>query len=118
MSVRRGDVVLIDAPFVTRPGSKIRPMLVVQTDVNNARMANTIVVTISTNLSRSREPTQVLIDVGTPAGRQSGLLASSVASCENLLTIRQAHVIRTIGRLPGSVMHEVDEALKASLGLS
>ncbi len=118
MSVRRGDVVLIDVPFLTRPGSKIRPMLVVQTDANNTRMANTIVATISSNISRSHEPTQVLIDVGSPAGQQSGLLATSVASCENLLTVRQAHVIRTIGRLPAGVMHEVDEALKASLGLS
>lgn len=43
MTIKRGDVVLIDAPFITRPGSKIRPMLVVQNDTNNARMANTIV---------------------------------------------------------------------------
>ena len=93
-------------------------MLVVQTDTNNARMANTIVATISTNIGRSHEPTQVLIDVGTPAGQQSGLLATSVVSCENLLTVRQAHVIRSIGRLPADLMHGVAEALKASLGLS
>ena len=42
MSVQRGDVVLINAPFVTRPGSKIRPMLVIQNDTNNQRMGNTI----------------------------------------------------------------------------
>jgi mRNA interferase MazF len=118
MSLRRGDVVLIDVPFLTRPGSKIRPMLVVQADVNNARMANTILVTISTNVGRSHQPTQVLIDVRTPAGSQSGLLATSVVSCENLLTVRQSHVIRTIGRLPAELMRGVDEALKASLGLS
>ena len=57
MSVKRGDVVLLNAPFVTRPGSKIRPMLVVQSDRNNARMQNTILAAITTNVSRSAEPT-------------------------------------------------------------
>jgi len=117
MSIKRGDVVLLDAPFLTRPGSKIRPMLVVQNDRNNARMGNTIVAVITTNLSRSHEATQVLIDVATPAGKQSGLLATSVVSCENLLTVRQAHVRRTLGTLPPELMQEVDEALVESLGL-
>jgi mRNA interferase MazF len=90
MSVARGDVVILNAPFVTRPGSKLRPMLVVQNDRNNARMANTILATITTNISRSAEPTQVLIDPQTPEGRISGLLSRSVVSCENLLTVRQA----------------------------
>lgn len=117
MSINRGDVVLLDAPFLTRPGSKIRPMLAVQNDRNNARMGNTIVAVITTNLSRSHEATQVLIDVATPAGEQSGLLATSVGSCENLLTVRQAHVRRTLGTLPPEWMQEVGGSLMVSLGL-
>jgi mRNA-degrading endonuclease toxin of MazEF toxin-antitoxin module len=53
MSIRRGDVVLINAPFVTHPGGKIRPMLVIQNDANNQRMQNTILATISTNTRRA-----------------------------------------------------------------
>lgn len=118
MSVKRGDVVLLNAPFVTRPGSKIRPMLVVQSDRNNARMQNTILAAITTNVSRSAEPTQVFIDISSPAGQQSGLLNDSVVSCENLITARQSHVIRTIGGLPAEDMHQVDDALKESLDIS
>ena len=48
-----------------------------------AHMQNTIVAFITTNLSRSHLPTQVLIEVNAPAGQQSGLIADSVVSCEN-----------------------------------
>ena len=82
MTVSRGDVVILNAPFVSRPGSKVRPMLVVQNDRNNARMANTILATISTNTSRSAEPTQVVVDPQSPAGKSSGLLSLSVVSWE------------------------------------
>jgi len=116
MSLQRGDVVLATLPFVTRPGSKLRPVLVVQNDTNNGRMQNTIVAFITTNLSRSHLPTQVSIDVSTPAGQQSGLIADSVVTCENLITIRQSQA-RKIGSLPPDVMQQVDAALKVSLAL-
>jgi mRNA interferase MazF len=92
-------------------------MLVVQNDTNNARMANTILVFITTNLSRAAEPTQVLVDVQTPEGRTSGLKQTSVVSCENLLTVVQSDILRTIGRLPDRLMRRVDAALKVSLAL-
>ena len=117
MSVRRGDVVLLQAPFTSRAGAKARPMLVVQNDSNNARMANTILVFITTNLSRASEPTQVLVDVQTSEGRLSGPKQNSVVSCENLLTVVQRDILRTLGHIPGALMQRVDQALKASLGL-
>lgn len=117
MSIQRGDVVLINAPFVTRPGSKIRPMLVIQNDTNNRRMRNTILATITTNTARAGEPTQVMIDVSTPEGQQSGLINNSVVSTENLLTVKQTQITRTIGSLPTGLMDQVDVALKSSLDL-
>ena len=63
MSIRRGEVVLIDMPFAQGGGSKVRPALVVQSDNNNGRMANTIVAAITRNVSRVHEPTQLLIDI-------------------------------------------------------
>jgi len=80
MSARRGEVVLLSAPFASRKEAKTRPMLVVQNDTNNARMTNTIAVLITSNLSRAAQPTQVLIDPTTPEGQHSGLLRTSVIS--------------------------------------
>ncbi len=118
MTISRGDVVILNAPFVTGAGSKLRPMLVVQNDRNNGRMANTILATITTNKSRSNEPTQVLIDPRTQEGKSSGLLAPSVVSCENIITVRQAHIVRKIGRLTSQQMQLVNDALKSSLELA
>jgi mRNA interferase MazF len=117
MSVHRGDIVHIQAPFASRSGAKTRPMLVVQNDQNNARMANTILVFITSNTSRTAEPTQVLVDVSTPDGLGTGLKQTSVVSCENILTVVQGDILRTIGHLPAALMQRVDQALKVSLGL-
>jgi mRNA interferase MazF len=117
MTVQRGDIVLLKAPFASRTGAKTRPMLVVQNDHNNARMANTILVFITTNTRRSSEPTQVLIDISTPLGLQSGLKQTSVVSCENILTVVQNDILRTIGHLPDALMRQVDAALKVALDL-
>ena len=68
-------------------------MLVVQNDRNNSRMTNTILVFITTNLSRAAEPTQVLIDVTTPEGKPSGLKQTSVVSGENILTVVQTDIL-------------------------
>jgi mRNA interferase MazF len=107
MTVLRGDVVILNAPFVSRRGGKRRPMLVVQCDRNNGRMANTILAVITTNTSRSTEPTQVLIDPTIEPGKSSGLISQSVVSCENLITVQQNNIVRRIGRLSDQHMQLV-----------
>jgi mRNA interferase MazF len=117
MSLQRAEVVIVKFPFTSGSGAKVRPALVLQNDRNNARLTNVIVAAITTMTHRNSEPTQLFLDVTTPAGRQSGLLRDSVVSCENLATIEQSLVLRTIGSLPAETMNEVNECLKASLGL-
>ena len=118
MRVQRGDLVLVDYLYSDRTGSKVRPCLVVQNDQNNQRNDDTIVVTISTNTQRAQtEPTQLLIDLATAEGRQSGLLHTSAMQCENVLTIDCQFVLRKIGSLPVQFMQQVNDCLKASLGI-
>ena len=115
---KRGDVVLVRFPFSSGAGSKVRPALVVQNDTNNQRLANTIIVMITSTVARaSVEATQVLVELRTPAGRRSGLLHDSAVKCENLFTIEQSLILRTIGSLPPEMMSKVTDCLKASLDL-
>lgn len=51
MKVNRGEVVLVDYLFSDRTGSKVRPCLVVQNDINNRRLDDTIVAAISSNIA-------------------------------------------------------------------
>jgi mRNA interferase MazF len=118
MSVKRGDVVLVDYPFADATGSKVRPALVVQSDHNNARIANTVVAMITrrTHMAAS-EPTQVLVDPFSPDGQTTGLLTVSAITCENLFTVNQRRAIRTIGKASDAMMRAVDDCLKAALDL-
>jgi mRNA interferase MazF len=118
VSLRRGDVVLAWYPFASGAGGKRRPCLVIQNDLDNARLTNTVVVQITSNLRAASAPTQLLIKVNTPEGRQSGLLHDSLVSCNNLATIEQGLVAKTIGSLPVSVVTQVDACLKVALGLT
>lgn len=118
MKVHRGEVVFVDYPYSDRTGSKVRPCLVIQTDQNNSRLDDTIVVTITSRTARAAiEPTQLLIDIASAAGKQSGLLFTSAIQCENILTVDSNFVLRRIGSLPADVMLLVNECLKAALAI-
>jgi mRNA interferase MazF len=85
--MNRGEVVLLDWPFSSGHGSHIRPALLVQNDVDNRRLTNTIVAMITSQSARANKPTQFLINVSISEGKQSGLRVNSVVNCVNLFTI-------------------------------
>lgn len=119
MTVRRGDIVLVNLPFVSGTATKVRPVLVIQSDHNNERLSNTIIAAITSNTARAgREPTQFLIDTTTPEGQESGLKFNSAVTCEYLATIEQSRIGRRLGQLPTSAMRHIDNCLKAALGIA
>jgi len=112
-----GDVILVDFPFTSGGQSKVRPALVVQNDLDNHRLAKTILAMISGNLRRAAEPTHCLIDPGTADGASSGLHGPSVVVCVNLYTVEQADILRTIGHASATVLRQIDDCLRAALEL-
>ena len=116
--MKRGDLVLLDYPFSDASGSKVRPALVVSNDRENQRLTNTIVALVTKNLSRSHEPTQILIDIATSEGRRSGLKRNSAIVCTNLFTISQTKIHCVVGNLPPALMAKVDVCLRTALALS
>jgi mRNA interferase MazF len=115
MKFARGDVVLVDFSFSGGGASKVRPALVVQNDRDNARLKNTVVAMITSRTSRAAtERTQLFIDIGTPDGRQSGLIMNSAVNCVNLFTLEQTKVLRRLGRLTRGLKTKNDSSLKAA----
>lgn len=114
--MKRGDVAIIDYPFSDGGGRKLRPVLVVQSDANNALLTDTIVALITSRLHRSL-PTHVDVDPASAEGRLSGLRLVSRIQCENLYTIDQRFVLRIVGSLPAAVMQKVNQCLRISLDL-
>jgi mRNA-degrading endonuclease toxin of MazEF toxin-antitoxin module len=115
--MNRGDVVIVPFPFQDKPGEKIRPAVVVQSDAENLRLANTILAMITGNLDDAGQPAVVLVDPRTPDGAASGLNGPSLVKCYNLATTRQRRVLQVIGHLSDAVMQQVNHALKAALDL-
>ncbi len=97
----------------------MRPALVVQSDHNNVRLNDTIVAVITKTTHRAaREATQLLIDLNTPEGQQSGLLHTSAVKYEYLATVSLGDISRVIGSLPPATMLQIDLCLKAALAIS
>src|SRR5579862_4741536 len=114
MNVQRADVVPVDFPYPAGTGSKVRPALVVQNDRDNLRLLNTIVAQVTGTTHRALEATQVLVEVSTPDGIQSGLKFDSVVNCVNVVTLDKSRVLRKLGALPVRLMGQVRDALKAA----
>ena len=118
MNVRRGDVILVDFPFASGHGNKVRPAVVVQNDAYNARLRNTVIAMITSRLQRATtEPTQMLIDLSLPGGAQTGLLMNSAVNCCNLFTLEQSKILRSLGLFSPDLILSLDKCLKAALEL-
>jgi mRNA interferase MazF len=118
MSLQRGDIVLVQFPYTSGTGSKMRPALVVQSDQNNKRLSNVILAPITSTTHRQNEPTQFVVDPASAEGQGSGLKHPSVVTCENLSTVAQTLVKRRLGRLADPAMKKVNESLKEALGIA
>ncbi|MCY2990472.1 MAG: type II toxin-antitoxin system PemK/MazF family toxin [Planctomycetota bacterium] len=116
LRVNRGDVVLLPIAFVSGQGAKVRPAVVMQNDNLNARLNSTVVAIVtSTNVRAHTERSQLFIDIGTPDGRQTGLLHDSTVKAEHLDTVDQRDIVRRIGRFSPSLMQRLQECVEAAL---
>jgi mRNA interferase MazF len=111
---RRGDVCWADLgePRGSRP-AKRRPVLVIQANpYNDSKLSTTLVAVITSNTGLAAMPGNVFL----PAVA-SGLPKDSVLNVTALVTLDKADLGQPAGRLPRSLMTEVDRGLRRVLGL-
>jgi len=118
MNVLRGDIVTADYPHASGVGSKIRPVLLIQNDYYNTRIANVVIANITSNLKNARDKAHFFVGVSTSEGSRTGLRTDSVISCFNLATIRSDRIRNKIGRLSDQAMQKIDKCLKVALGIA
>ena len=106
--------ILIDWPYSDHTGSKLRPAVVVQADYLNGLIDDTVLVQI-TSKGHGIPGTEVILDPAIET--TSGLLHISYAFCPNVLTVEQALIDQTIGRLSDAAMRVIETRLKATLAL-
>ena len=115
MPFDRGDVVLVFFPDSNLRTAKRRPALVVQANRLQTGLAQTIVAMISSNMARVGHPSRVSVLHTSPGSKQMGLHTDSVIVTDNLATVLEQEIDRTIGHCPD--MPAVDAALQHTLGL-
>ena len=111
---KRGDVCWADLgePHGSKP-AKRRPVLVIQADpYNDSRLSTTLAAVITSNTGLATMPGNVFV----PA-IASGLPRDSVVNVTTLITVDKTDLEPAVGRLPASLLHEVDRGLRRVLGL-
>jgi mRNA-degrading endonuclease toxin of MazEF toxin-antitoxin module len=117
MRVNRGDVVMTRFPHASEIRGKKRPALVIQADRYNANVGHIVVAEITKNLTPVNDPAFVLIDLGTPEGKASGLDQDSLVSGLFLATVFSDRIDRVIGKLSAGLMQKVSVSLQVALQL-
>lgn len=106
MQIQRGDKVIVSLdPVRGSEQGKTRPCIIVQNDVGNSFGSTTIIVPLTTNISKLY-PTDVLID------------NNSRADCGQIRTIDKSRIIKKVGRITSDEMISLDKSLKISLSLN
>ncbi|MFT4261558.1 MAG: type II toxin-antitoxin system PemK/MazF family toxin [Candidatus Woesearchaeota archaeon] len=106
MQIQRGDKVLVSLdPVKGSEQGKTRPCIIVQNDIGNTFGSTTIIVPLTTNISKIY-PTDVLIE------------GNSRADCGQIRTIDKIRIIKKIGKITAEELKNLDESLKISLSLN
>ena len=115
MPYKRGDVVLVLFPDSNLRTAKRRPALVVQANNLTTGLPQTIIAMITSNMARAGHPSRVTLLLNSPEGKQAGILMDSIVMTDNLATVREIEIDRSLGTL--SDTSQVNRALRHSLGL-
>jgi mRNA interferase MazF len=116
--MNRGDVVIVQFPYADGRKGKNRPAVVVQNDLDNERLTNTIIAMVTGNTRNAHLQTQVFLDPADPDGKASGVFGPSAVKATTLYAIEQRDLLRVVGRLTDATMRKVNEALRTALGLA
>jgi len=112
MPYRRGDVILVPFPFSDLGTTKVRPAIVVSSDLYHKTEPDLLLVAITTKISAATNPTDYVLSDWAEAG-----LRYPSASKTVLFTLSPARVEYRIGALTARDLAEVDRRLRRALAL-
>lgn len=108
MVIKQGEVYWVDLgePTGSEPGYK-HPHVVIQNDVFNASLINTVVVcSLTSNLARADSPGNVLLKEG-----EANLSKKSVVNISQIYTVNKSDLIEKIGAVSQQKMAQIIEGV-------
>ena len=115
--VQRGSVVLVRYPFTDLSTTKVRPAVVVTSNLLLSQMEDVLCLFISSVLPGELLPTDFVLEPTHPDFPATGLRLRSVFRTHKLALLHQGLVLKKLGDLEGPLMREIDSRLQLALGL-
>lgn len=112
----KGTIVLAPFPFTDLSSSKVRPALCLSESVGSHNQI--VLAFISSKVGKDPVETDIILDSESGWFPTSGLKVKSVLKLHKLVTTEQDYIRLKLGRLPESVMEEVDEKLMMLFSLN
>jgi len=111
---KRGDLYLVQFdPARGHEIQKTRPALVIQNDIGNQYSPVTIVAAMTSKLSPSPYPVEVVV----APSKGNGLSVPSAIQLSQIRSVDRERLVKRIGTLDAATMRKVDRAIEISLGL-
>jgi mRNA interferase MazF len=111
---KRGDLYLVEFdPARGHEIQKTRPALVIQNDIGNQYSPVTIVAAITSKLSPTSYPVEVIV----APTKGNGLSMPSAIQLSQIRSVDRERLVKHLGTLDAATMWKVDRAMKISLGL-
>jgi mRNA interferase MazF len=112
--MRRGEIwwASTGRPSASEPGYR-RPAVIISANSFNATSLKTVIVAfLTTSSKRANDPGNVRL----PA-RSTGLPSNSILNVSQIATIDRRTLTMLAGKVPDTLMREIDTGLRLSLGL-
>ena len=114
MEIRRGDIFIADLdPVQGSEQGGVRPVVIVQNDRGNRFSPTVICAAMTSRIGKNDLPTHVWV-----SAKDSGLKSDSLVLCEQIRTLEKRRLRVKAGRIDELVLHRVEAALRAALGMA
>src|SRR6266496_5570724 len=117
MNLQRGDVLKARFPHASGGRGKNRPVVVVQADVYNQRLRHAVVAQVTTHLDEKGDPACLFVEASTAEAKTAGLDRDCLICCTLLSLMSEDRLKEKIGTLSAEMLIDLDDCLKAALGI-
>ncbi len=114
MSFDRGDVVLVPFPFTDLTTQKQRPALVISSKSFNDSSADAILLAITSQIPKDLEHSDYRLSPDEQ--KKGGLPKPSIVKAAKVVTLSQALIRKTVGRIPAETLDRIVGKLVSIIG--
>ncbi|MGH7825379.1 MAG: type II toxin-antitoxin system PemK/MazF family toxin [Candidatus Binatia bacterium] len=114
MSFDRGDVVLVPFPFTDLTTQKQRPGLVISSKSFNDSSADAILLAITSQVPKDLQHSDYSLSLDEQ--KKGGLPKPSVVKATKVVTLSQALIRKTLGKLPAETVNQIVGKLVSVIG--